>query len=291
MKKFIIIAFPLFCFYVSSGQAGSEIYLFDLSVKNGQVVISNGVNITNHKGYDNQPYFHPSKPVIYYSSFNDSGRSDIKYYNYETKQTANLTLTNEREYSPTLTPDEQFISCIIQRDNGAQDLGKYPVGGGSPEVLINELKIGYHAWAGKNRLLLFVLGDSNNHTLHYYNLSTKKDTVLAINIGRSLHPVPNQDAMSFVQKTSDKEGIIKKFELSTGVISSITPTLEGQDHLTWLQNNTLLMSNGSKLFSYRVNKDRAWQTAIIDGDSLLIKGISRLATNNANTKLAIVISE
>jgi Tol biopolymer transport system component len=170
MKKILLFALG-FSFLDSPGQTGSEIYHFDLKVKGGQVVLSNGKNITNHKGYDNQPFFHPSQPVIYYSSFDDSGRSDIKYYNYERKETMNLTLTHEREYSPTVTPDGQSISCIIQRDNGAQDLGKYPINGGKPEVLINHLKIGYHAWAGENKLLLFILDDSSHNSLHYYDLS------------------------------------------------------------------------------------------------------------------------
>ena len=81
------------------GQAGSEIYLFDIQTRNGQVFISDGVNITHHKGYDNQPCFHPSKPLIYYSSFNEIGRSDIKYYNYKKKQVANLAITEERIFS------------------------------------------------------------------------------------------------------------------------------------------------------------------------------------------------
>src|SRR5882757_6841126 len=145
------ILFPCFVFacLVSFSQTGSEIYLFDMKFSKGQVTLSNGINITHHKGYDNQPFFHPSRPIIYYSSFNDSGRSDIKYYNYETKETKNLTLTHEREYSPTITPDEKFISCIIQRDNGAQELAKFPINGGKPEVLVWHLKVGYHAWVGE----------------------------------------------------------------------------------------------------------------------------------------------
>ncbi len=172
MKKWVWTVF-VFVSLSSFGQTGSEIILFDLKMKNGQVVLSNAANITNHKGYDNQPFFHPSKPIIYYSSFDDSSRSDIKYYNYKTGKTSNLTVTREREYSPTVTPDGKFISCIIQRDNGAQDLGKYPIAGGQPEVLINNLTVGYHVWAAKDKLLLFVLGDSSSNTLHYYNLSAK----------------------------------------------------------------------------------------------------------------------
>jgi hypothetical protein len=290
MKKLLLI-FPVFSLLGSFAQTGSEILLFDIKVKNGQVIISNGINITNHKGYDNQPFFHPDKPVIYYSSFNDSGRSDIKYYDYKKNKTANLTVTQEREYSPTVTPDGKYISCIIQRDNGAQDLGKYPVKGGKPEVLINDLVVGYHAWVDKEKLLLFVLGDSNRHSLHFYNLATKKDTIIATNIGRSLHRIPGQNAMSFVQKLSDTVSVVKRFDILTLQSTSLVMTVKGTDHLAWLTDNVLLMSDGRQLFYHQPGREAPWQPVIIEGDITMMKGITRLAVNKDNSKLAVVVSE
>jgi hypothetical protein len=290
MKKWVWTVF-VFVSLSSFGQTGSEIILFNLKMKNGQVVLSNAANITNHKGYDNQPFFHPSKKLIYYSSFDDSSRSDIKYYNYKTGKTSNLTVTREREYSPTVTPDAKFISCIIQRDNGTQDLGKYPIAGGQPEVLINNLTVGYHAWAAKDRLLLFVLGDSSSNTLRYYNLSAKSDSIIAKNIGRSLHKIPVQNAMSFIQKISAKESLVQRLDLATGVISTIASSLPGQDHITWLQNNVIVSGSADKLFSFRVGIDKEWQPVIIEGDISMLKTITRLATNADNTKLAVVVSE
>src|SRR5258708_5938867 len=141
----------------SFSQAGSEILLFDLDIKKNALSISNPKNITNHKGYDNQPYFHPDLPLVYYASFNEEGRSDIKYYNYKTNETKSLTNTPEREYSPTLTLDKQFISCIIQRDSVTQDLGKYPVEGGEALTILNDMTVGYHVWADNSHLALFIL--------------------------------------------------------------------------------------------------------------------------------------
>src|SRR5829696_591392 len=100
MKQLLTLVLFLFSFSCMA-QGGSEIFLFDMKVDKGQLYLSNGVNITKHKGYDNQPFFHPSEPLIYYSSFDDSSRSDIKFYNYTTSQTVNFTRTREREYSPT----------------------------------------------------------------------------------------------------------------------------------------------------------------------------------------------
>ena len=187
-------------------QPGTDIYLFDLKIKKGEALLSNPVNITNRKGYDNQPSFDADNSLVYFSSFNEDGRSDIKTYNYKKQETGAFTTTQEREYSPTLTPDKQFISCIIQRDNNAQDLGKYPVGGGTPIILINSMIVGYHAWMDNSHLALFILGDVM--TLHLYQLPTRQDTILATNIGRSLHKIPGERAFSFVHKVSEKEWLI-----------------------------------------------------------------------------------
>lgn len=295
IKHLLSLFFISFCL-LSAAQPATDIFLFDMTISNGQVILSKGVNITNHKGYDNQPFFHPTQTLVYYSSFDDSARSDIKVYNYNSNKTTNLTVTREREYSPTVTPDGNFISCIIQRDNGSQDLAKYPIDGGKPEVLVNHLKIGYHAWAGEDKLFLFVLDDSIHNSLHYYYLDKNADTVLAENIGRSLHKIPGQNAMSFLQRISDKQYVIKKYDLYTGIINSIIPALPGQDQLCWLQNGVVLMSDGSKFFSYQENsftelRDRKWQPVIVEGESTMLKGVTRLATNGDNTKLAVVVDE
>jgi len=273
-------------------QAGSEIYLFDLHERKEGISIDNGKNITNHKGYDNQPFFHPTEPLIYYSSFNDEARSDIKYYNYKTNETKSLTQTPEKEYSPTLTLDQQFISCIIQRDNNAQDLGKYPVEGGEPTVLINNLTIGYHVWADNSHLGLFVLGAQSGdpNELHYYRLPTKSDTVIAQNIGRSLHKVPNEPAISFIHMVSEKNWVIKKFNTITREISVITTTLPGNQDMCWTPDGKILMSGGnSQIFWINPKTDLVWKQVKIDFPSL--KGITRLAVNASGNKLAVVVAE
>ncbi|MEJ0031081.1 MAG: hypothetical protein WDO15_12190 [Bacteroidota bacterium] len=78
-----------------------------------------------------------------------------------------ITGTSEREFSPTVTPDKQFLSCIIQRDDGVQDLGKYPIDGGDPALIIDNLKVGYHVWVDNSHLALFVLGETPEAEAHF----------------------------------------------------------------------------------------------------------------------------
>src|SRR6187549_3054741 len=197
------------CFVTAAlAQPGTEIYLFDLKLKKDKITISNPVRVTNHAGYDSQPFFHPEKPILYYASADTSGRTDILTYNYQTKTSSKFTSTSEREYSPTVTPDKKFVSCIIQRDDGKQDLGKYPIDGGDAVVIINNLTVGYHAWLDNDNVIVFALGEPQ--TLRLYNVSTGKDHQLADSIGRSLHLIPKTKTISFVDKSSSPKYLIKR---------------------------------------------------------------------------------
>lgn len=269
-------------------QTGSEVLLFDLKVRKNSITLSNPKNITNHAGYDNQPGFNRELPIVYFSSFNDEGRSDIKAYNYKTNQLSSITQTQEREYSPTHTPDQQFLSCIIQRDNGAQDLGKYPVDGGEPSVIIDNLIVGYHAWADNSHVALFVLGQPN--TLHFMRLPTQEDTVLAQNIGRSLHRVPGTRNISFVQKLSETEWQIKLLNTETLSITPYAPTLPGREDIAWTPNGILLSSDGTKILMY-TPKDKIWKPVQIEKGVELLKGVTRLAVSTKGDKLAVVVAE
>lgn len=291
MKRLLAISFILIFIINISGlaQTGSEILLFDLKIRKNKITLSNPKNITNHPGYDNQPGFNRDEPLLYYSSFNDDGRSDIKSYNYQTGLTASVTTTNEREYSPTQTPDKNYLSCIIQRDNGAQDLGKYPLAGGDPYVIIDNLIVGYHIWADNSHLALFVLGDPN--TLHYLRLPTKEDTVLAQNIGRSLHQIPGERAISFIQKTSSTDWLIKKLDTESMVVSTLANTLPGREDITWTPDGRIISSDGSKIYILNPKKDKTWTEITLTSGRELLKGVTRVAVNVKGDKLAVVISE
>ncbi|MBX2965036.1 MAG: hypothetical protein KF845_02735 [Cyclobacteriaceae bacterium] len=286
MKKIfvlLLLANPL----LAQQLPGTEIYLFDLKVKKNSIQLSNPKNITNRKGYDNQPHFHPEKPFLYYSSADEEGRTDILVYDYVKNETRKLTNTSEREYSPTVTPGGKFISCIIQRDNGAQDLGKYPVDGGEPVVIINNLTVGYHAWINEDALVLFVLG--RPHTLRLYSVKDKKDIELSENIGRSLHRIPGTTDISFIDKQRP-EWMIKKLNGKDFTIESIAPTLPNREDIAWTNDGKILMSDGEQLYFWQPGKSETWIRVDLPKTNPII-GITRLAISASGKKLALVVDE
>jgi hypothetical protein len=289
MNKVILFFLLLVISYEVISQPATEIYLFDLKIRRDQIILRNPRNISNHKGYDNQPFFHPDRPLLYFVSASEAGRTDIVEHNYHSNKARKLTQTHDREYSPTVTPDKQFISCILQRDSGAQDLVKYPVAGGEPVVMINDLIVGYHAWGDEDKVAVFAL--PLPFRLHVVDLKTKHNTVVAERIGRSLHKIPGKKAISFIQKVSDEAWEVKSLDIETLQATPITTSLPGKEHdMAWTPDGKILMSDEKKIFFFEPGKSQSWKEAeIIPGTQLTT--ITRLAVSPDGKTLAVVMSE
>lgn len=288
MKKLSVSAVVFLCFLSALAQQppSTEIYLLDLKISKKSVSLSNPRNITQHPGYDNQPFFHPDKSIVYYTSADETGNTDIVSFDFSSGKTSALTKTSEKEYSPTVTPDKQYLSCIIQRENGAQDFGKNPIDGGNPIILIDNLIVGYHAWVDKKTIIAFVLGEPN--TLRLIDLENMKDFWLADKPGRSLHQIPGSSAISFVDKSADA-WFIKKF-IAVDSISTITTTLPGREDLAWTPDGKIIMSDGKKLFFYDTVKKTEWHEVTLP-NAMPAGLITRLAINKNGDKLALVVNE
>lgn len=286
MKKILAL---LFISNILLAQNGTEIFLMDIAESNGTITLSNPKNITNRRGYDNQPFFHPTLPLLYYTAMQD-GQTDIWSYNLKTGVGLQVTNTIDSEYSPTVTPDQKYLSCIVQRKlNGDQDLVKYNIKNSAETQMIFESqktgKIGYQAWLNSNELVTFVLGTPQ--TLHYHSLITKKDTIVAPNIGRSLHLIPKQKAFSFVQEI-DKKWLIREFNPQKNTISDITESHPESEHYNcWLSSNSILESRNTDIFSYNITT-KVWKAVTLP-DMLPKRKISRMAVKG--NKIAVVMEE
>ncbi len=287
MKKLLSLLFVSNSLFA---QSGTEIFLLDITNSSENITFSNPKNITNKIGYDNQPFFHPKKPLIYYTSIMQNGQTDIWSYDYKTGKSSQITNTIDSEYSPTVTPDKKYLSCIVQRkSNGDQDLVKYNIKNPLETQMIFESKktgkIGYQAWLNTNELVTFVLGEPQ--TLHYQEISTKKDTIIAANIGRSLHLIPKQKAFSFVQQV-DKKWLIRAFNPSKNTITDIAESNPESEHYnTWTSDGIILESKNTEIFSYD-STTKQWKSVILP-ETLPRKKISRMAIKG--NKIALVLDE
>ncbi|MFC1563330.1 TolB family protein [candidate division KSB1 bacterium] len=275
-------------------QNNFDIYLIDYSVQSGKFVFRTPVNISSRAGYDSQPFFHPDGRSVFYSSQRE-GQTDIYQYDLRKSRTIQLTDTPDcSEYSPTITPDRNYFSVIQQlnQDNMRQPLRKFPVKGGEAEhIFENELKVGYHAWADNNTVVMFILGSREKpNTLQVYD--TEKGTLYEItdNIGRCLHKIPKKDEISFTQRFTDNESYIKKIDMKTKGITTITQMLSGSQDYSWTPDRILIAGTGSKLFKYQPGKDTEW-IEIADLTEYGIRGINRLAVSPEGNRLVLVAED
>jgi hypothetical protein len=261
----------------------SDIFIIDLNGE-GKLKLGQPLKITNEGGYNNQPSFLPDGQSILYTSIRDK-QADIFRYDIRGGSTTQITRTPESEYSPTLMPDGKSISVVRVEADGTQRLWKFPLAGGEPSLILENIKpVGYHLWVDDHTLALFILGKPN--TLQLVNLRTGKAEVIADNPGRILRRIPNEDKFSFVQKASDQEWLVKSFDLKTRAVSTVIKTFPSVEDYAWTPAGLLLMANGSKVFS-RKKSDWAW-VEIADFSNAGLKSITRIAVSPKGNRIALV---
>jgi WD40 repeat protein len=255
-------------------------------MKDGRIELGQSFKITEWAGYDNQPRFLPDGKSLFYTSIRDDGQADIYCYNIAENSLRKVTQTFESEYSPTIMPDGKFFSVIRVERDSTQRLWKFPINGGEPSLILENVKpVGYHAWGDANTVVLFVLGNPN--TLQIADIRTGKAEAIAQNIGRALHKIPKREAISFVHKISEQEWLIKQLELKTHAVKTLVKTLDGSEDYAWTPQGILLMGKDSKLYQYDPKKNRDWQE-ITDFASAGLKNITRLAVSPKGDRLAVV---
>lgn len=289
MKKTFILALLLTVFYTVKAQSGSDIYLFNFRLDKENFYISNARNITNAPGYDNQPFFTPNGDAILYASDDGFGQTDIFKYNLRSRSQRRLTYTPESEYSPTVTPDKEHISCIILKRDGEQKLWQYPKNGAIPSKLSNVDKVGYHTWLNDTTVYAFILGTPN--TLDAILLASKQLTKVASNPGVTLQNIPGTNQVSFVDMTDKKEWFISAYDPDSKSIKPIIHTVNNKsEYYTWTPDGVLLSGDGSKLYKFDPKTDSNW-IELADLTDYGISNFTRIAVNPDASLIAIVVSE
>lgn len=277
LLQFLVIIVPavVFC------QPNTEVYLFDLNTTGNQIEISNGKNISNNEGYDNQPSFQDEATILFASTRNK--QTDILQYNSKTGSKKWLSNTPQgSEYSPMQIPDSKSISAVRLDTTGQQFLYKYR--NGKDKIVDGDLVAGYYVWSSRNVLVAFELGEPNQ--LRLANYRKKYFPVIDINIGRSLHNIPNTNLVSYISKHTDVWEI-RSLHPKTEEVKKVALTVPGVEDMCWLADGSILMGKGKALYHFNPKKDTSWKIIKLF-DKELFDNITRIAVNKSNTKIAIV---
>lgn len=280
------------CFLLASAQGWAqtetEVYLFDLSMNNGKIELTNPKNISNNPGYDNQPSFWDNGSVLFASTRKD--QTDILQFNVDEGSTSSwLTYTTAgSEYSPLRIPGKNAISAIRLDVDGLQRLYKYDFKSREPTP-ITDLKIGYQVWYSDHILVATVLVE-NRMDLVVIDLKDNTQKTVYQNVGRSLHKIPGSDLVSFIGKRNNAWEILS-LDLKTGESQKITNTYGKEEDICWLNKNTIITGADKKLLILNIDsEDPNWES-IIEFPQEEINNISRIAISPNGKRLAFVAEE
>ena len=275
-------------FWAQNAMPETDIYLMNIHAGKEGFTASDAVNITNRAGYDNQPEFRADGSGILYTAIHEDGQADIYEYVIATKETVRRTRTAVSEYSPQLVPGGKGYSVVMVEKDSVQRLWEYSfnVKDTVAHVLLPKLdSIGYYCWINKNLVALFKLTEPP--VLEIADVRTGHAEVMAKNVGRCIHRIPERNAISFVVKDSVLGWKIMELDLKTNAVSMIVRTLPGSEDYVWTSDGVLLMGKDNKLYRFEPIMDTEWEP-IADFTALGIQDFYRLAISPDGSKLAIV---
>ncbi len=265
----------------------TDIYLADLTTRDGHLVVGAPRNLTARVGYDNQPAFTPAGDAILYTSRRD-GQTDIWKYDLARGTAAPVAQTPESEYSPTVTPDGRTLSVVRVERDSAQRLWRFTPDGRAAGVLFERLKpVGYHLWIDPGTLYLYVLGTPA--TLQRADLASGEATIVDRGIGRWLARVPGGREISYLRRPTGGPWTQVAMDPSTGAVRELAPALPGQEHYAWTPDGVLLGGDGSRLMAWNADA-RSW-ILVADLATQGVNEISRLAVSPDGHRLAIVAAD
>ena len=250
-------------------------------------------NMTDRKGYDNQPSFTAKSDAVLYTATDEKGKTDTWRFSLPDGKPVHVTTYPMNLYSPTQTPDGKTFSAIGVEPDSTQRLWRVPLDGqGTPSKINDNLKVGYHVWTGDHSLVVYVLPPTGSprgtpSTMQIIDDHNGKAEVVATNVGRALAKIPGRDAISFQQLVKDSLPWIVDLDLKTKATRQLVQAPKGADYHVWAPNGALLTAVGSGIYRYT---DDGW-APIANFEKFGVKNISRIAVSPKGNWFAFVAED
>jgi hypothetical protein len=215
-----------------------------------------------------------------------NGQTDIARYSLSKQETTWLSDTpGGSEYSPIKVPGRSVVSAIRLDTDGLQRLYSYPLEGGQPQLLIPDLKIGYHLWYSPGILICTVIVE-DRMDLVVVNLKDNSQYTFQKGVGRSLHRIPDTERISY---TALEEGkiLVKSMHPESGSTAILATLPAGVRDVCWLNDHILICGQGNELKSFNIRDKGPWKPFYVLENSKV--NITRLAYYHRSGILAMVV--
>ena len=282
-----LLCFPVFFSTIAICQEpDTEIYFGDFSLIDSELKIEKLRNITNREGYDNQPFFHPSEPWLYYTSKRNDNQTDIYRFEWKNFRSYKVTDTYEDEYSPQVIPNTAEFSTVRVELGKKQRLWSFDIKNPEfPKLLVEDIdNVGYTCWISTQELFMFGVNEADGHHLLRVNSAKGKSKLIDKEIGRSLIHDSKHNQLIYVSKKDSSSWNLVYYDYDKKKEIKRISALQGEEDYCLLKNESLISGKGEKIFQYA---DGDWIEKIDLGNR--IEGrIERIQIHPEFGKIAIV---
>ena len=269
---------------LSMAQEEPEIYIMNVSTTDSIFPISNFRNASQNPGYDNQPYFIDNSTILYART--NKGATDIVVQDTETLISQwKYAATPGGEYSPQSIPNTKKVAAVRLDPSGLQRLYAYEENGAVSEI-ITDIQVAYFAFVDKNKLLATVLSD-DRLDLTMIDVKQQQTDTLLINAGRSIHKIPNTNAMSYTVKNEEDKFDVFQLDLKDMESYFICELPVGIQDYTWIDELRLLIGSNASLFVYDSFGKQSWEK-VADLSEYMIENITRITVSPNGKQIALV---
>lgn len=271
-----------------SQQPNSEIFLFSVEKNGDKFAFSGGKNITNNAGYDNQPSFTLDNRSILFTSNRNGKDTNIYEYFLADGKLEQITSSTDNEYTAK-DFDGKTLNFIREGSDQTMTIFKYDRQSKQESLALkNKEPVAYYAFNSKGDALVWV---RYAFFIHWVN-PEKNINRFVTDYGQPSTPqlIPNTDNFSFVKRLPSDELWIYEFNPSNQAIRPIIQNRDGKINYAWMNDGSLLIGSGTKLFKFDEKTDKRW-VEIGDLSSFGIKDILRLAVSSDGKNLAVASNQ
>ncbi|HXI87847.1 MAG TPA: hypothetical protein VNH64_10340 [Parvularculaceae bacterium] len=285
----------------------TEILVASLSWRGSRPQLHKPYNATNHKGYDNQPWFLPGADAFLFVSEGESGKTDIWRYDIKSKKRRRLFFSPKvSEYSPRLAPDGARISYV--QENEAGDMTRVSAhsldGADEGAPIINFAPLGYYAWLDGGAALA-VYYRSEPARLYRVDIASGDQTLLYENIGRALQSDATGAHLWFTAAPVDAGAnaggsppasfTLMRYDSATGSIAKLFELPAGDEDYAVAFSKSgsplgVFAASGGAIYFRTLDEnegDSAWER-VVELSSAKIGNATRLAVSDDLKWIAIV---
>jgi len=264
----------------------TDIYLVPVTPAQDGVLPGELRNLTQRRGYDNQPAFLPGQQAILFTSIRDGSQSDIFRLELASGVEYRVTDTAQSEYSPTPLAGGGFSVVRVEEDGG-QTLWHYDEGGRPIVRLVPAIdNIGYHTWLSDELLVLFLVEEPAR--LVKIPAAGGLPLELARGAGRSFPVDPASGTLYAVIEDAEQGASLVSRTIAGSDWRRLAAVVGDSRDLVIDGRGGVWMADGGRLL--RLAAGNSTWTEVADLSALLPGPVSRLAFDRDHRYLAMVVS-